>query len=60
MLGRKHGPDPVVSPIRVAVAYGMAGAAAGAPEIVDFDAEVTLHVESVVTVVVSECKTSVL
>ena len=62
VLGRKHGPDPVVSPIRVAVAYGIAGAAAGAPEIIDFDAEVMVHVALDVTVVVRSfgCRTRVL
>ena len=64
VLGRKHGPDPVVSPIRGAVAYGTAGAAAGAPKIIDFDGQVMVHVyvASVVTVVVRNlgCRTRVL
>ena len=40
-LGRRHGPDPASGIAdRVSVAYGQAGAAAGAPKIEDFNAEV--------------------
>ena len=40
-LGRRHGLDTTSAlPDRVAAAYGRAGAAAGAPNIEEFDAEV--------------------
>ena len=40
-LGRRHGPDAASGIAdRVSVAYGQAGAAAGAPRIGDFNAEV--------------------
>ena len=40
VLGRRHKTDPVHTPGRVAAAYGSAGVAAGAPEILDFDVQI--------------------
>ena len=40
-LGQRHGPDPASGMAdRVSVAYGQAGAAAGAPKAGDFNGEV--------------------
>ncbi|CAL8465680.1 g5216 [Coccomyxa elongata] len=42
VLGRKHGADPPSAiPVKVAAAYKKAGAAAGAPKILDYNAEAT-------------------
>ena len=52
LLGRNHVQVPMrAMPGRVAAEYGAAGAAAGAPEIREFDAEVSIRKRAPVHVV---------
>ena len=52
LLGRNHVQVPMrAMPDRVAAVYGAAGAAAGAPEITEYDAEVSIRKRAPVHVV---------
>lgn len=61
VLGRKHGADsPSAILAKVSAAYKKAGAAAGAPKILDFDVEVRIRGASLCLEGVGGCETPVL